>query len=76
MSITIETDLKEILQTLNQKMDRMQDDITSLKLGQVKIEGDIKALDNKGSIIQPIITEITVAFVGGLLLALYKYLPA
>jgi hypothetical protein len=76
MSITIETDLKEILQTLNQKMDRIQYDITSLKLGQVKIEGDIKALDNKGSIIQPIITGITVAFVGGLLLALYKYLPA
>ena len=86
MSITIETDLKEILDKLDQKMDRqfdkleqkvdrMQEDITGLKLGQTKIEGDIKALDNKGSIIQPIITGITVAFVGGGLLALYKYLP-
>jgi phage terminase Nu1 subunit (DNA packaging protein) len=86
MSITIETDLKEILDKLDQKMDRqfdkleqkvdrMQEDITELKLGQTKIEGDIKALDNKGSVIQPIITGITVAFVGGGLLALYKYLP-
>ena len=86
MSITIETDLKEILDKLDQKMDRqfdkleqkvdrMQEDIAELKLGQTKIEGDIKALDNKGSVIQPIITGITVAFVGGGLLALYKYLP-
>jgi prefoldin subunit 5 len=97
MSITIETDLKEILEKLDQKMDRqfekldqkmdrqfekldqkmdrMQGDITELQLGQAKIEGDIKALDNKGSVIQPIITGITVAFVGGGLLALYKYLP-
>ena len=93
MSITIETDLKEILDKLDQKMDRqfekvdrqfekidqkmdrMQSDITNLQLGQARIEGDIKALDNKGSVIQPIITGITVAFVGGGLLALYKYLP-
>ena len=86
MSITIETDLKEILDKLDQKIDRqfdkleqkvdrIQEDITELKLGQTKIEVDIKALDNKGSVIQPIITGITVAFVGGGLLALYKYLP-
>jgi phage terminase Nu1 subunit (DNA packaging protein) len=86
MSITIETDLKEILDKLDQKIDRqfdkleqkvdrIQEDITELKLGQTKIEGDIKALDNKGSVIQPIITGIPVAFVGGGLLALYKYLP-
>jgi predicted nucleic acid-binding Zn-ribbon protein len=89
MSVTIETDLKEILDKLDQKMDRqfaqldqkmdrqfeqldrqfekveqkvdrMQSDITELQLGQAKIEGDIKALDNKGSVIQPIITGITV----------------
>jgi SMC interacting uncharacterized protein involved in chromosome segregation len=97
MSITIETDLKEILdkldqkierqftqldqkmerkfEQLDQKMDRAQEDINKLQVGQAKIEGDIKALDNKGSIIQPIITGITVAFAGGGLLALYKYLP-
>jgi chromosome segregation ATPase len=115
MTITIETDLKEILDKLDQKMDRQftqiyqkmdrqfaqldqkieqidqkmdrkfeqldqkidrtQEDITKLQVGQAKIEGDIKALDNKGSVIQLIITGITVAFVGGGLLALYKYLP-
>ena len=104
MSITIETDLKEILdkldqkierqftqldqkidrqfaqvdrkfEQLDQKIERAQEDITKLQVGQAKIEGDIKALDNKGSVIQPIITGITVAFVGGGLLALYKYLP-
>ncbi len=97
MTITIETDLKEILDKLDQKIDRqfaqldqkmdrqfdkldqkvdrMQSDITELQLGQAKIQGDIKSLDNKGSVIQPIITGITVAFVGGGLLALYKYLP-
>jgi chromosome segregation ATPase len=119
MSITIETDLKEILEKLDQKMDRqfsqldqkmdqqfsqldqkmdrqfsqldqkmdrqfekldqkvdrMQEDINKLQVGQAKIEGEIKALDNKGSVIQPIITGITVAFAGGGLLALYKYLP-
>ncbi len=75
MSITIETDIKEILDKLDRKMDRMQEDITELKLGQAKIEGEIKVLDNKGSVIQPIITGITVAFAGGELLALYKYLP-
>ncbi len=97
MTITIETDLKEILdkldqkierqftqldqkmdrkfEQLDQKMDRAQEDINKLQVGQAKIEGDIKALDNKGSIIQPIITGITVAFAGGGLLALYKYLP-
>jgi predicted nucleic acid-binding Zn-ribbon protein len=104
MSVTIETDLKEILDKLDlkmdrqfsqldlkmdrqfekidrhfekveQKVDRLQENITELQLGQAKIEGDIKALDNKGSVIQPLITGITVAFVGGGLLALYKYLP-
>jgi translation initiation factor 6 (eIF-6) len=104
MSITIETDLKDFLTSLEQKIDKrfdavqndiaaldqkfdkrcdkidqrldtVQNDITNLKIGQTKLEGDIKALDNKGSIIQPIITGITVAFVGGGLLALYKYLP-
>jgi predicted nuclease with TOPRIM domain len=73
MTITIETDLKEILdkldqkierqftqldqkmdrkfEQLDQKMDRAQEDINKLQVGQAKIEGDIKALDNKGSII-------------------------
>ncbi len=107
MAIIVETDLKDILAKLDQKIDKldqrfdkidqrfdkidqridgMQNDITELKLGQndlsneiklvqTKLEGDIKALDTKGSIIQPIITGLTVTFAGGILLALYKYLP-
>jgi predicted RNase H-like nuclease (RuvC/YqgF family) len=63
------------IERLDQKIERTQEDINKLQVGQARIEGDIKALDNKGSVIQPIITGITVAFVGGGLLALYKYLP-
>ena len=98
MSLIIETDLKDFLTNLErkidhrfdkieQRMDTMQDDITTLKLGQndlrneiklvqTKLEGDIKSLDTKGSVIQPIITGLTVTFAGGVLLAIYKYLPA
>jgi archaellum component FlaC len=72
---------------IDQRLDTMQDDITTLKLGQndlrneiklvqTKLEGDIKSLDTKGSVIQPIITGLTVTFAGGILLAIYKYLPA
>ncbi len=83
MSLTIETDLKEILNKLDQRIDRIdqrlegiQKDVTDIKLNVVKIEGEIKALETKSSIIQPIITGVTVVFVGGILLAVYKWLPS
>jgi hypothetical protein len=44
MSLIIETDLKEILTKLDGKIDRMQDSITDLKLGQSEIKGDLKSL--------------------------------
>jgi FtsZ-binding cell division protein ZapB len=47
MSLTIETDLKEILTKLDGKIDRMQDNITDLKLGQSEIKGDLKSLNTK-----------------------------
>jgi chromosome segregation ATPase len=47
MSLTIETDLKDILNKLDGKMDRMQDSINDLKLGQSEIKGDIKSLTTK-----------------------------
>ena len=47
MSITIETDLKDILNKLDGKMDRMQDSINDLKLGQSEIKGNIKSLTTK-----------------------------
>lgn len=83
MSLIIETDLKDILNKLDQRIDRIdqrlegiQKDVTEVKLSVVKIEGEIKALETKSSIIQPIITGVTVVFVGGILLALYKWLPS
>jgi predicted nucleic acid-binding Zn-ribbon protein len=83
MSLIVETDLKDILNKLDQRIDRIdqrlegiQKDVTDIKLNVVKIEGDIKALETKSSIIQPIITGVTVAFVGGILLAVYKWLPS
>jgi predicted nucleic acid-binding Zn-ribbon protein len=83
MSLTIETDLKEILNRLDQRIDRIdqrlegiQKDVTDIKLNVVKIEGDIRAMETKSSIIQPIITGVTVVFVGGILLAVYKWLPS
>ena len=47
MSLTIETDLKDILNKLDGKIDRMQDSINDLKLGQSEIKGDIKFLSTK-----------------------------
>ena len=83
MSLIIETDLKEILNRLDQRIDRIdqklegiQKDVTDIKLNVVKIEGEIKALETRSSIIKPIITGVTVVFVGGILLAVYKWLPS
>lgn len=83
MSLIIETDLKEILNKLDQRIDRIdqrlegiQKDVTDIKINVVKIEGDIRAMETKSSIIQPIITGVTVVFVGGILLAVYKWLPS
>jgi chromosome segregation ATPase len=51
MSLMIETDLKDILNglsqrfdKLDQKLDVMQKDITDLKLGQSEIKGEVKNL--------------------------------
>ncbi len=45
MSLTIETDLKDILNKLDGKMDRMQDSITDLKLGQSELKGKVDSLE-------------------------------
>jgi chromosome segregation ATPase len=54
VSLTIETELKEVLEGLNrrfdkldQKLDNVQKDLTDLKIGQVKIEGEIRTLDER-----------------------------
>ena len=43
----IQTDIAEILGQINQKLDHLREDVTDLKVGQVKIEGNIESLDTK-----------------------------
>ena len=43
----IQTDIADILAQINQKLDRLREDATDLKVGQAKIEGKIEALDTK-----------------------------
>lgn len=53
-NIQIESDLKEIfnkfeqkLDKLDGKLDKLSEDVTILKVGQAEIKGDIKTLDEK-----------------------------
>ncbi len=63
MSVTIEQDLKEYLDQkfssfeqrfnkIDQKLEKMQEDITDLKIGQIRLEGEIKRVetDLKGEV--------------------------
>ena len=43
----IRNQAKEDNEKINNKLDKITEDITSLKLGQVRLEGEIKALDEK-----------------------------
>jgi archaellum component FlaC len=54
MSLTIETDIRDILNKLDQRFekmeqrfDRMEQSINDLKLGQAEIKGEIKNLETK-----------------------------
>ena len=46
-NIQIESDLKDILNRIDRKLDKLSEDVTDLKVGQAKIEGKIEALDTK-----------------------------
>ena len=46
-NIQIESDLKEILTRIDTKLDKLSEDVTELKVGQARIEGDIKTTDEK-----------------------------
>ncbi len=43
----IQTDIAEVLGQINQKLDKLNVDVTDLKVGQAEIKGEIKALDTK-----------------------------
>ncbi|NJO94618.1 MAG: hypothetical protein HC820_10365, partial [Hydrococcus sp. RM1_1_31] len=51
MSLTIESDLKEILTRLEQKIDNVSKDVNDLKVSvaetRAELKGDIKALNEK-----------------------------
>lgn len=54
MSIQVESDLKEILNKFDQKLDKLDskldklsEDVTELKVGQARLEGQIEAVDEK-----------------------------
>ena len=57
-SIQIETDLKEILNKLDGKLENLQKDVTELKVGQTEVKGDIKRLDSNISTLKEDIKEI------------------
>ncbi len=43
----IQTDIAEVLGQINQKLDKIDDRLGKLEVGQAEIKGDIKALDIK-----------------------------
>ncbi|HEY9772013.1 MAG TPA: hypothetical protein V6C71_26510 [Coleofasciculaceae cyanobacterium] len=46
MSIQIESDLKEIL-TIDNKLDKLSEDVTELKIGQARLEGKLETVDQR-----------------------------
>ncbi|WP_373542554.1 hypothetical protein [Chamaesiphon sp.] len=47
MSLIVETDLKEILTRIDQKLDGLQRDVTELKISATELKGDIRTLDER-----------------------------
>ena len=43
----IQTDIADVLGQIDQKLDKLTEDVTDLKVGQAEIKGEIKALDIK-----------------------------
>jgi hypothetical protein len=47
MAIPIETDLKDILTKIDNRLDRIENDLTEIKINQAETRGEIKVLDEK-----------------------------
>lgn len=67
MSLTIETELKEVLEGLNrrfdkfeQKLDSVQSDITHLKIGQAEIIGKLNGIDIRVNALEKKVDGLTV----------------
>ncbi|HEY9872657.1 MAG TPA: hypothetical protein V6D12_04445 [Candidatus Obscuribacterales bacterium] len=80
MSVTIESDLKEILAKIDQKLDSISKDITDLKVGQARLEEKVdglekrleekidglgKRMDNQEFISRGVLIGLLVAILGG-----------
>ena len=80
MSITLESDLKEILTKIDQKLDTLSRDVTDLKVGQARLEEKVdglekrleskldglgKRMDNQEFISRGVLIGLIVAILGG-----------
>ncbi|MBD2357612.1 hypothetical protein H6G41_23860 [Tolypothrix sp. FACHB-123] len=45
--ITVTYSLEEVLSQINQKLDKLQEDVTEIKIGQVKLEGKLGTLETE-----------------------------
>lgn len=75
MSTIIETDLKEVLGQINNKLDKLSDDVNELKVDVARLQegqnGINKRLDNLDFIARTVIGGVVLALLAGLAKLLY-----
>jgi hypothetical protein len=78
MSVMIEQDLKEILTKIDQRLERIENDVTDLKVGQAKLGEKIDGLDKRLGFQEFINRGVLIGFImailGGLA-KLFGFLP-
>lgn len=69
MSVTVESDLKDILTKIDTRLDRIEQSLVELKVGQArleeKVEGLSKRIDNQEFISRGVLIGLIVAIAGG-----------
>jgi hypothetical protein len=69
MSVTIESDLKDILSKIEGRLDRIEQNLSDLKVGQArleeKVEGLSKRIDNQEFVSRGVLIGLIVAIAGG-----------
>ena len=74
MSLIVETDLKELLNRIDQKIDGIQRDIVDLKISTTELKGEVKTLETKIDGLSTRVQNqefISRAILGGLLLIVF-----
>ncbi|MGK7875177.1 MAG: hypothetical protein AB4426_18355 [Xenococcaceae cyanobacterium] len=68
-SVTIEVDLKEALDQINQKLDNLQKDVTDLRVGQArleeKVDGLSKRVESQEFVSRGVLIGLILAILGG-----------